>query len=160
VFYTVPSRLIGHRLRVRIWDDRLECFLGSTSILTLRRGWPPEARGRRGHVVDYRHVIHALKRKPSKSADNSHTRELPPIRCRITVRKGVMPSQIYLRFRAAILGRKQVTCLYRGKYRELCPHVLGTKNGQERALACQLAGESNSSLPPCAHRVMATGRSD
>jgi transposase InsO family protein len=64
VFYTVPSRLIGHRLRVRIWHDRLECFLGSTSMLTLRRGRPPEARGRRGHVVDYRHVIHALKRKP------------------------------------------------------------------------------------------------
>ncbi|MCK1530836.1 hypothetical protein IVB15_24785 [Bradyrhizobium sp. 182] len=30
VFYTVPSRLIGHRLRVRIFDDRLECFLGVT----------------------------------------------------------------------------------------------------------------------------------
>ena len=30
VFYTVPSRLIGHRLRVRIFDDRLECFLGAT----------------------------------------------------------------------------------------------------------------------------------
>jgi hypothetical protein len=28
VFYTVPSRLIGHRLRVRIHDDRIECFLG------------------------------------------------------------------------------------------------------------------------------------
>src|SRR3954447_5486921 len=28
VFYTVPSRLIGHRLRVRIFDDRLECLLG------------------------------------------------------------------------------------------------------------------------------------
>jgi hypothetical protein len=52
VFYTVPSRLIGHRLRVRIWDDRLECFLGSTSVLTLRRGRPPETRGRHGHVVD------------------------------------------------------------------------------------------------------------
>ena len=64
VFYTVPSRLIGHRLRVRIWDDRLECFLGSTSVLTLRRGRPPEARGRHGHVVDYRHVIHTLKSKP------------------------------------------------------------------------------------------------
>ena len=24
VFYTVPSRLIGHRLRVRLYDDRLE----------------------------------------------------------------------------------------------------------------------------------------
>ena len=30
VFYTVPSRLIGHRLRVRLYDDRLECFLGAT----------------------------------------------------------------------------------------------------------------------------------
>ena len=28
VFYTAPSRLIGHRLRVRLYDDRLECFLG------------------------------------------------------------------------------------------------------------------------------------
>jgi hypothetical protein len=27
VFYSVPSRLIGHRLRVRLYDDRLDCFL-------------------------------------------------------------------------------------------------------------------------------------
>ena len=26
VFYTVPSRLIGHRLRVRLYDDRLDCL--------------------------------------------------------------------------------------------------------------------------------------
>jgi len=64
VFYTVPSRLIGHRLRVRIYDDRLECFLGGTPILTLRRGRPPQASRKRGHVADYRHVIHALRRKP------------------------------------------------------------------------------------------------
>jgi hypothetical protein len=63
VFYTVPSRLIGHRLRVRIWDDRLECFLGATPVATLLRGRPlSEIKG--GHVVDYRHVIHALRRKP------------------------------------------------------------------------------------------------
>jgi hypothetical protein len=63
VFYTVPSRLIGHRLRARIYDDRLECFLGSTAVVTLRRGQPvSDSKG--GHVVDYRHVIHALRRKP------------------------------------------------------------------------------------------------
>ena len=28
VLYTVPSRLIGHKLLVRLYDDRLECFLG------------------------------------------------------------------------------------------------------------------------------------
>ena len=64
VFYTVPSRLVGHRLRARIYDDRLECFLGGTPILTLRRGRPPQTSGKHGHVVDYRHVIHALRRKP------------------------------------------------------------------------------------------------
>jgi len=62
VFYTVPSRLIGFRLRVRLYDDRLECFVGHSPMLTLRRGRPSE--GRHGHVVDYRHVIHSLRRKP------------------------------------------------------------------------------------------------
>jgi len=63
VFYSVPSRLIGHRLRVRLYDDRLECFLGSTPLMSLRRGRPHPS-GKRGHVIDYRHVIHALRRKP------------------------------------------------------------------------------------------------
>ena len=63
VFYSVPSRLIGHRLRVRLYDDRLECFQGSTPIVTLRRG-RPQPNGKHGHVVDYRHVIHSLRRKP------------------------------------------------------------------------------------------------
>ena len=34
VFYSVPSRLIGHRLRVRLYDDRLEVYLGGTHQLT------------------------------------------------------------------------------------------------------------------------------
>jgi hypothetical protein len=63
VFYSVSSRLIGHRLRVRLYDDRLECFLGSTPLMALRRG-RPHPNGKHGHVVDYRHVIHALRRKP------------------------------------------------------------------------------------------------
>ncbi len=63
VFYSVPSRLIGQRLRVHLFDDRLECFQGSTPILNLRRG-RPEPSGKRAHVVDYRHVIHSLRRKP------------------------------------------------------------------------------------------------
>lgn len=63
VFYTAPSRLIGHRLRVHLYDDRLDCFLGSTPMMTLRRGRPPSP-DKDGHVVDYRHVIHALRKKP------------------------------------------------------------------------------------------------
>ena len=64
VFYSVPSRLIGHRLNVHLYDDRLDCFLGSTQLLTLRRGRPPQGSSKHAHVVDYRHVIHALRKKP------------------------------------------------------------------------------------------------
>ena len=63
VFYTVPSRLIGFRMRVRLYDERLECFVGQSLALTLCRG-RGQAEGRHGHVVDYRHVIHSLRRKP------------------------------------------------------------------------------------------------
>ena len=63
VFYTVPSRLIGHRVRVRLYDDRLELLLGATLLMTLQRG-RGGANGKHGHVVDYHHVIHALRRKP------------------------------------------------------------------------------------------------
>jgi hypothetical protein len=63
VFYTVPSRLIGHRLRVRLYDDRLEVFVGGTLLVTLPRGRAHPS-GKHDQVVDYRHVIHSLRRKP------------------------------------------------------------------------------------------------
>jgi transposase InsO family protein len=63
VFYTVPSRLIGHRLRVRLYDDRLDLMIGATLLMTLERG-RHGPNGKHGHVVDYRHVIHTLRRKP------------------------------------------------------------------------------------------------
>jgi hypothetical protein len=63
VFYTVPSRLIGHRLRARLYDDHLDLFVGGTHLLTLPRG-RPHPNGKHDQVVDYRHVIHSLRRKP------------------------------------------------------------------------------------------------
>lgn len=59
-----------------------------------------------------------------------------------------MPSATYRVFREAILGEKQVTCIYKGRRRELCPHVLGYKDKQEKVLAFQFGGETNSRLPP------------
>ena len=63
VFYTVPSRLIRRQLRVRIYDNRLELFIGGTHLMQLVRG-RAGANGAHGHVVNYHHVIHALRRKP------------------------------------------------------------------------------------------------
>ena len=67
VFYSAPSRLIGQRLRVHLYDDRVEAFLGSSHVVSHPR---LRARhdGRRAHRIDYRHVIHALRRKPQAFA--------------------------------------------------------------------------------------------
>lgn len=63
MFYTVPSRLIRHRLRVRLFDDRLELFVGGTPLMTLARGRASSS-GKHDQVVSYHHVIHSLRRKP------------------------------------------------------------------------------------------------
>jgi len=63
ILYSAPSRLIGHRLKVRLYSDRLDCYLSGALVLTLARGArsPLTSRGR---MIDYRHFIDALKRKP------------------------------------------------------------------------------------------------
>src|SRR5260370_35740667 len=63
VFYTVPSRLIGHRPRVRLYDDRLDIFVGGPHLMALPRGRAHPS-GKHDQVVNYRHVIHSLRRKP------------------------------------------------------------------------------------------------
>lgn len=63
VLYTVPSRLIGERLRVHIYDSRLKGYLGSTLTVTLPRVFASD-NNHRGRQVDYRHVIRSLEKKP------------------------------------------------------------------------------------------------
>jgi hypothetical protein len=57
--YSVPSRLRGEKVRVRIYDDRLEIFYAQKHQLTVER-----LCGRGGHRINYRHVIWSLVRKP------------------------------------------------------------------------------------------------
>ena len=59
-----------------------------------------------------------------------------------------MRSTTYALFRDAILGAQQVVCVYDGRRRELCPHIIGTsRSGEEVVLAWQFAGESSGPLP-------------
>ena len=51
-------------------------------------------------------------------------------------------------FVEAVKTKQQVICSYQGRYRELCVHVVGWKNGREQALAFQFAGDSSKGLPP------------
>ena len=57
--YSVPSRLIGHKLRVELYEPELEVYLGRDLLFCL-----PRVRGERGSLVDFRHVVVPLLRKP------------------------------------------------------------------------------------------------
>jgi hypothetical protein len=48
----------------------------------------------------------------------------------------------------AIEELKQVVCIYDGYPREMCPHVVGWKNGAHHVLSYQFAGGSSRGLPP------------
>ena len=57
-------------------------------------------------------------------------------------------SPIYSLLREAILKQKQVVLVYQGYEREVCPHVIGLKNGKQHVLTYQFAGGSKGGLPP------------
>lgn len=63
VLYTVPARLIGERLRLHIFDERIEGYVGSVRAVTLPRVYAV-SHERRARRIDYRHVIAQLARKP------------------------------------------------------------------------------------------------
>ena len=62
VLYSAPSRLIGHRLKVRLYSDRLDCYLSGALVHSTARA--THTTKRRGRGIDYRHFIDSLKRKP------------------------------------------------------------------------------------------------
>ena len=77
VSYTVPSRLIGERLRVHVYDDRLRAHVGSSLAVELPRIYPLPGK-RRARRVDYRHVIEALMKKPRAFKNSVMREELLP----------------------------------------------------------------------------------
>ncbi len=61
IIYSVPSRLIGMMLKVHLYDDRLECYVGGDHTITIKR---LRAHKKKSHHIEYRHVIGTLVRKP------------------------------------------------------------------------------------------------
>ncbi len=61
--YSVPSRLIGHTLTVRVRAEVLELYLGANRLETL-----PRVRGQHQQQINYRHLIDSLVRKPGAFA--------------------------------------------------------------------------------------------
>ena len=71
--YSVPSRLIGHTLRVELYEAELKVYLGREFLFKL-----PRLRGDRGALVDFRHVIVPLLRKPGAFSNYRHREALYP----------------------------------------------------------------------------------
>jgi len=57
--YSVPSRLMRERVRVRIFEERIEVYHGNVLQLSCER-----LRGEGGSLVNYRHIIWSLVQKP------------------------------------------------------------------------------------------------
>ena len=71
--YSVPSRLIGTTLLVRVRSETLQVYRGTALLLTM-----PRLLGHGQHRIDYRHVIWSLVRKPGAFAHYRYRDDLFP----------------------------------------------------------------------------------
>ena len=87
--YMLPSRLMGHRLVVRVYDDRLEFFAGHHPVHACLRMHGE----RRSRQVNYRLCIDSLVRKPGAFARLIYRDDLHP---------SPIYAQIWLRLRERV----------------------------------------------------------
>ena len=131
--YSVPSRLQGETVRVRVFDDRLEVMHGGRHQLTIER-----LHGRHQHRINYRHVIWSLLRKPGAFARYKYREDLFPT---LVFRKA------YDALTVAMAGREADI-----EYLRILHRAASTMECDvERALAVLLAGGTL----PTAQRVAA-----
>jgi hypothetical protein len=71
--YSVPSRLIGEEVEVRLYAEHVEVWYAQQLIER-----QPRLRGRDTHRVNYRHVIDWLVRKPGAFAQYRYRQDLFP----------------------------------------------------------------------------------
>jgi hypothetical protein len=71
--YSVPSRLIGTSVMIRVRAETLEGYVGTSPVFTL-----PRLVGKHKHRIDYRHIITSLVRKPGAFAAYQYRDELFP----------------------------------------------------------------------------------
>jgi len=73
VTYSVPSKYIGRELLFHIYENRIEAFYRNQQAFTL-----PRLRSDRGALIDYRHIIHSLRRKPGAFSNWKYHNHLFP----------------------------------------------------------------------------------
>ncbi len=71
--YSVPSRLIGEEVEVRVYDNKIEVWYAKKLLFETER-----LRGQNKHRIDYRHIIDSLKRKPGAFKSYRYREDLYP----------------------------------------------------------------------------------
>jgi hypothetical protein len=118
--YTAPSRLVGHRVTVRLYTERVECYIGGQCVFECPRAIRGDGQ-RYARRIDYRHVVANLKRKPGAFA-------------RWVFRDDVFPRAIYRQTWETLSAQLPE--------RQACKLVVGllalAADGHEAALAIEL----------------------
>lgn len=89
--YSVPSRLVGHRLKVRLHRAHLEAWLGGVKVFECER-LRGSVQTRHPKRIDWRHMLPSLRRKPGAFA-------------RWVLRDAMFPRSEYAQAWAHISGR-------------------------------------------------------
>jgi hypothetical protein len=71
--YSVPPRLKNQRVKVRVFESRIEVLYAGETVFTA-----PRLLGRSRHAIHYRHVIWSLVRKPGAFARYPYREDLFP----------------------------------------------------------------------------------
>jgi len=71
--YSVESRLIGETIQVHLFADHLDLFYAQKCVDTL-----PRLRGESRHLINYRHMIDQLERKPGAFENYRYREEMFP----------------------------------------------------------------------------------
>jgi hypothetical protein len=117
--YSVPSRLVGHVLKVRLFSERLEAWLGGVKVFECERLYSSTTY-KHPRRIDWRHMLPALKRKPGAFA-------------RWVLRDAMFPRSEYARTWAHISERLTE--------RQACKLMVGLLDLADRAnVVAELAG--------------------
>jgi hypothetical protein len=71
--YSVPSRLVGEKVEVRLYVEHVEVWYAQQEVERF-----PRLRGRNKHAVNYRHIIDWLVRKPGAFENYRYRADLFP----------------------------------------------------------------------------------
>jgi hypothetical protein len=134
--YSVPSRLIGEEVAVRVDVEHLEVWYGQRCVERL-----PRLRGQDQHRISYRHVIEWLIRKPGAFANYRYQSDLFPT-SRFRMAYDALVQQ------APQQGVREYLALLWLAARE-------TEQGVDEALRTLIAAEETISIAAVQHRLTA-----